>query len=87
MSKKTTLKEWVHELMTNNPSVTPGPTETIALANGSTGETRIERIRKDWWDDYDFRCGYEALRADEGFEIVSEVYLDRQSTDELETFG
>lgn len=85
MSKKTKLKDMVRELLARNPIVTFGPSATVALMCPSTGKIRIERIRLDWWEDEDFRYGYEGLRADEGFILGSEVNPASQTTDELES--
>ena len=73
----------VRDLMTNNAIFTPGPNATIRLRCVSTGEIRVERIRLDWWEDELFREGYEALRADEGFKLLSDLDLPK-ITAELE---
>jgi hypothetical protein len=73
MRRKLELKDWVHKLMDENPIVTYGPNARVVLKCARTGKRRVDHIRRDWWVDEDFRDGYEALRADEGFMIVGEL--------------
>jgi hypothetical protein len=74
MNRKTKLKDYARKLMEQEPIVTPGPSVTVKLLCLSTGKIRRERIRLDWWEDEDFRYGYEALREDDGFILVSEEW-------------
>lgn len=68
MNRQIKLKDFVRDLMAQNPVVTYGPSVTVELLCARTGKIRVEHIRQDWWDDEHFRCGYEALRAEEGWQ-------------------
>lgn|SRR6185312_564196 len=77
MNRKAKLKDYVRELMEQQPIVTPGPSVTVELLCKSTGNIRLQRIRLDRWEDELFREGYEALMADEGFQLAPEVGTTR----------
>jgi hypothetical protein len=70
MARKTELKDFVRDLMNQAPNVTNGPTVLLELECARTGERRVERIRLDWWEDDDFRSGFEAIRGDDGLVLV-----------------
>jgi hypothetical protein len=71
MERKAKIKDWVRALMEYNPSAPPGGSRMVVLTCAHTAGRHVEHIRQDWWDDDDFRCGYEELRADSGLLIVS----------------
>jgi hypothetical protein len=64
------FKGFVWELMNQARNVTTGPIVLIELECPGTGERNCEPIRLDWWQDDDFRSGFEALRGDDGLVVV-----------------
>lgn len=85
MNRKTKLKDWVRKLLEENPIITYGPSVMVEWRCAYTREICPQRIRQDWWEDGDFRFGYEALRADAGFIPVSELDLTSQTAAEQQT--
>jgi len=72
MRRRADLKDWVRKLMDENPKVTFGPSVSVVFRCARTGKCRPDLIRLDWWEDDDFRRGYELLLAEEGLILESE---------------
>jgi len=68
--KKTKLKDWVRGLMSQASGLTGGAPIRVELRCVRTGEWREDRIGRDFWEDEDFRDGYEAMVDEDGFIIV-----------------
>jgi hypothetical protein len=61
---------WVRTLLSGYPAASNGTNVRVQLRHVATGECHVRLIRQEWWIDEDFRHGYEALCAEEGFEIA-----------------
>ena len=69
--KKMDLKDHVRSLENQGFMVTSSSCYVLdRLVRVGRRRDHFERVPQHCWDDEDFRCGFDALRAEEGFRLT-----------------